>query len=535
MTRKEFLKAAVGSTVLGSVGEVGVSAGDPRQSESAAASATQPARAKSFPAGTTKAVVDFISNASFDRMPAKAVDEAKRCLIDGFGVVLAGATVHGSAIVREYVKAARVQNGATILGPEKIVATAAHAALANGASGHAMDYDDTQLSTTPDRIFGLLTHPTIPALAAALAVGERINVVGRAASSRRFSSASKSSARSPRRSTRITTSAGSTVTGTIGTFGAAAARRKLLKLTPTQLAHALAIAVEHERRHPRQLRIDEQAASCGPRGRERRLRRGARLARLHRRRRSASTAQWGFFQVLGGGADLDASSAVLGNPVHDRQPRRLGQAVSVRLARPSEMDAMLKLVIDHDIEARTDQGEFACGPARTSSNPLRYKTAKTELEAKFCRAVHDVGHRAAAKAGIREFTDEFVASAPVQRDDAAGRRPCFDQKSRRRASTRSAASSKWISRTAGRWSQPSDERYRGGPDGRSRARSSTRSSPTARARAVSRRINGRSRRSSRSIGSRASASWSRPWGDFVTSEEAPVGGLLAPAFRSRTA
>ena len=40
-----------------------------------------------------------MSNASFDRMPTKAVDEAKRCLIDGFGVVLAGATVHGSGIV----------------------------------------------------------------------------------------------------------------------------------------------------------------------------------------------------------------------------------------------------------------------------------------------------------------------------------------------------------------------------------------------------------------------------------------------------
>ena len=27
-----------------------------------------------------------------------------------------------------------------------------------------MDYDDTQLSTTPDRTFGLLTHPTLPPL-----------------------------------------------------------------------------------------------------------------------------------------------------------------------------------------------------------------------------------------------------------------------------------------------------------------------------------------------------------------------------------
>jgi hypothetical protein len=225
MTRKEFLTAAVGSVLtprgfaprtpphalsraaasarsarvahsLPLVRSIGVTENDDdlSQSGSSAAPATQPVKAKNFPAGTTKAVVDFISNASFERMPAKAVDEAKRCLIDGFGVVLAGATVQGSAIVREYVKASGAQSGATILGPEKIVASAAHAALANGASGHAMDYDDTQLSTTPDRVFGLLTHPTVPALAAALALGERLTC--RAARfSRHFLSGLKSSAR----------------------------------------------------------------------------------------------------------------------------------------------------------------------------------------------------------------------------------------------------------------------------------------------------------------------------------------------------
>src|SRR5262249_3444291 len=138
-----------------------------------------PRPAKVFPSGTTKAVVEFIGKSSIDRIPQKAIDEAKRCLIDGFGVVLAGATVHGSAIVREYIKASGSQSGATILGPEKMAGTAAHAALANGASGHAMDYDDTQLSTTPDRVFGLLTHPTVPVLSSSLAVAERMNASGR--------------------------------------------------------------------------------------------------------------------------------------------------------------------------------------------------------------------------------------------------------------------------------------------------------------------------------------------------------------------
>jgi len=38
------------------------------------------------------------------------------------------------------------------------------AAFANGVAIHAEDYDDTQLAVAKDRVYGLLTHPTAPAL-----------------------------------------------------------------------------------------------------------------------------------------------------------------------------------------------------------------------------------------------------------------------------------------------------------------------------------------------------------------------------------
>ncbi len=53
------------------------------------------------------------------------------------------------------------------------------AALANGTAGHADDFDDTQLAQTPDRIYGLLTHPTVPALAATLAVAQETGASGK--------------------------------------------------------------------------------------------------------------------------------------------------------------------------------------------------------------------------------------------------------------------------------------------------------------------------------------------------------------------
>src|SRR5206468_11941746 len=53
------------------------------------------------------------------------------------------------------------------------------AAFANGVSIHADDYDDTQLAIAKDRVYGLLTHPTAPALPPVLALGERDGRSGR--------------------------------------------------------------------------------------------------------------------------------------------------------------------------------------------------------------------------------------------------------------------------------------------------------------------------------------------------------------------
>ena len=142
--------------------------------------------------------------------------------------------------------------------------SAAHAALLNAASGHAMDYDDTQLSTTPDRTFGLLTHPTVPALAAALAVAERTRASGAAfleAFLVGFEVECKiAEAIDPEHYNR-----GFHSTGTIGTF---ARRRRRGEADEHAAAAGPPHAdhrVEHVERHPRQLRIDDQAAPLGAR------------------------------------------------------------------------------------------------------------------------------------------------------------------------------------------------------------------------------------------------------------------------------
>ena len=77
------------------------------------------------------------------------------------------------------------------------------------------------------------------------------------------------------------------------------------------------------------------------------------------------------------------------------------------------MDAMLKAVTDHDVKPE----QIKAVRVRAGSNvldPLRYKIATNELEAKFCLPFLMASLILRRKAGVREFTDEFVKSAPVQ-------------------------------------------------------------------------------------------------------------------------
>ncbi len=92
-------------------------------------------------------------------------------LVDGIAVMLAGATEESGALVRAHLRDVGGASQATVLG-STLRAPLQAAAWANGVAGHAMDYDDTQLATDPQSVYGLLTHPTVPALAGALAAAE---------------------------------------------------------------------------------------------------------------------------------------------------------------------------------------------------------------------------------------------------------------------------------------------------------------------------------------------------------------------------
>ena len=121
----------------------------------------------------TEEVAAFVVEVKAAEIPREVLQLAKRSIIDGVGLALAGAISECAQIARDYLAAMGCTDGtATVIGSGLRVPPR-FAAFANGLAIHADDYDDTQLAVAKDRVYGLLTHPTAPALPPVLALAER--------------------------------------------------------------------------------------------------------------------------------------------------------------------------------------------------------------------------------------------------------------------------------------------------------------------------------------------------------------------------
>ncbi len=126
----------------------------------------------------TGEIAEFIRDVSYESLPGDVIRRAKEAIIDGIGVMLAGHPTDCATLIRRYIGELKLRGPSTVIG-EATTWPAEYAALANGVGAHAHDFDDTQISAAPDRVYGLLTHPTTPVLSAALPVAEETGAGGR--------------------------------------------------------------------------------------------------------------------------------------------------------------------------------------------------------------------------------------------------------------------------------------------------------------------------------------------------------------------
>ena len=122
---------------------------------------------------------------------------------------------------------------------------------------------------------------------------------------------------------------------------------------------------------------------------------------------------------------------------------------------------MLKLVVDHDITPEQVR-RIRLRAGSNILNPLRYRKATTELEAKFCPAFMLSSIVLRRRAGIHEFTDEFVRTAAVQ--EMMERVDTVFDAGLEAQGFEAMRSIVEVELADGRLLvQPADERYRGGP------------------------------------------------------------------------
>jgi 2-methylcitrate dehydratase PrpD len=361
--------------------------------------------------GLSRYVAQFVASTTYADIPQEVIDLGKKSILDGFGLAIAGSVAASGPLARTYLKSlGDCRPEATVVG-SKMKAPARFAAFANGVGIHADDYDDTQLAVLPDRVYGLLTHPTAPVLPAALAVAEVGGMSGRDLMLAYHLGVEVeckiAEAIAPRHY-----EDGFHSTGSIGVFGAAAAAAKLHRMDADGCLHALGVA--------------------GSEGSGLRINFGTMMKPFHAGHAAeggvlaadltalgwTSTDQileapTGFFRAAGGAYDLNSILHKLGNPWTFASP-----GVSIKpfpsgsLSHPG-MTEMQRLVKENKIIP--DQVERVdVGTNRYMPTALIYHQPKTGLEGKFSMEYSMAVILLFGRGTLNEYTNETVNRPEVQ-------------------------------------------------------------------------------------------------------------------------
>ncbi|MEK6601177.1 MAG: MmgE/PrpD family protein [Candidatus Binatota bacterium] len=359
--------------------------------------------------GLTQEIVGFVAKTRYRDIPPEVIRLAQGLILDGMGVTLAGTIEEGSHIVHAFIRQIGGREEATVVGAG-FMAPSPLAALANGASGHAMDYDDTQLSTSKEAVYGLLTHPTVPVLSAALAVGEKQKISGQELILAYILGVEVecrvADAINPRHY-----QSGFHSTATIGGLGAAMAVGKILGLKEESLARALGIAASMASGLRENFGTMTKPLHAG-----RAAENGVTAALLADKGFTSAhnilEAKRGFFNAMAGGYDEAKITGRLGRPYFMQEPGiSIKPYPSGSLSHPAQ-DLILELVKKHDLHA-DDIETIEVGTNSNVPNALIYPMPKTALEGKFsipfCMAIGVLER----KAGIAQFMDRKVRERKV--------------------------------------------------------------------------------------------------------------------------
>jgi 2-methylcitrate dehydratase PrpD len=406
MLRRAFGKLCMGTLGAGLVAKQAIAATAPEMQAATPASGTFP----NVP-GLTAYVADFVVNTQYEGIPREVIELGKKSILDGFGLALAGSRAESAAICSRYLDTLSSTSGvSTVIGTARMSAPQL-AALVNGISVHADDFDDTQLAAAKDRVYGLLVHPTVPVLPAAFALAEGGNFSGRdfllAYHLGVEVECKIAEAIAPRHY-----EDGFHSTGTCGPFGSAAACAKLMRFDGAKTRTAFGIAASESgglRENFGTMTKPFQAGRAAQSGLV-----AAQLADLGwTAAQNILEAQRGFFHAAGGSYDPTAIMNKLGAPWTFASPGiSLKPHPSGSLSHPA-MTEMLRLIKLHDIRPQQVK-QVEVGANHDMYQALLRHDPKNGLEAKFsmefCMAILLLER----KGGLPQFTDAVVQRPDVR-------------------------------------------------------------------------------------------------------------------------
>ena len=373
----------------------------------------QPSAPGDFPknAGVTKYVGTFVTQTQYQEIPADVIELGKKSILDGLGLALAGSRAESGSISRRYVEQAGVTTGnATIIGSAQKTSPR-FAALLNGISIHADDFDDTQLAAAKDRVYGLLIHPTVPVLPAIFALAEQRRVTGKDWMLAYHVGAEVeckiAEAIAPRHY-----QDGFHTTGTCGSFGSAAACAKLLNFDLPKTLNTFGLAASQSgglRENFGTMTKPFQAGHSAESG----LVSAELVALGWTAAEQILEADRGFFHAFGGSYNPSAIMDRLGKPWTFASPGvSLKPYPSGSLAHPA-MTELARLIEANKIQAAQVE-KVDIGANHNMTTTLLHHQPKTGLEAKFsmefCLAILLLE----GKAGLGQFSDKVVARPDVR-------------------------------------------------------------------------------------------------------------------------
>jgi 2-methylcitrate dehydratase PrpD len=348
----------------------------------------------------TAQVAKFIEKTRISEIPGPVVQKAKELVTDLLGVATAGSSEKPARIIQGFIKEQNARGGATIIGTDRRSHPAA-SALANGVSGHVLDYDDVS-----EPMYG---HPTVAVLPACLALGEELDASGKDLLESYIIglevTVKLSYGMNPAHYEH-----GWHSTCTLGSMGAAASAAKLLRLTGEQLRTALALAASQAGGLQQNFGTMIKSFHSG-----RAAENGVIAALLAQRGwtgdQNILEAPLGFFHLFCGPGQYDAERCVnsLGKPFEIDQPGIiLKKYPSCAFSHPA-IDAAL--IIAQDPQYDVSKLESVEGHIHSLADQiLIHRNPQTGLEAKFSMEACVTLALLDGRVNTKSFTDRRLAS-----------------------------------------------------------------------------------------------------------------------------